>query len=155
MGHILLDALILSLDGTACTTTRSVFDIFIRRPVQSAVQWSRVNHYKPIAPVDQSELEFVTTSDAETYLDLDNYVLVRGKLVAEEGSALDPDASISVVNNPISQCSVTLNGVSVSSSKNLYNYRAYLETLHAFGHDATQTYLTSALWYPDEGDFLA
>ena len=67
--------------------------------------------------------------------------------------------STSVVKNLLqslfSQCSVTMNWVSVSSSKDLYNYRAYLETLLTYGHYAKQTHRTSTLWYTDQGDFMA
>lgn len=94
-----------------------------RRPVQSAVQWSRVNYYKPTAPVYQPGLEFVITGDAERYLDLDIHFSVRRKLVEQDGSALDLADTTSVVKNLLqslfSQWSVTLNGVSVSSSKDL------------------------------------
>jgi hypothetical protein len=127
--------------------------------VQSAVLSSRVTHYKSIAPVDQSDLEFVIPGDAETYVDLDIHMLVRGKLVAQDDFALDPADSTTVVNNLLlllfNQCSVTLNRVSVSSSKNLYNYVAYLKTLLTYGHDASQTYITNAFWYPYEGKLLA
>jgi hypothetical protein len=43
----------------------------------------------------------------------------------------------------------------VSSSKDLYNYEAYLETLLIYGDDDSPSHLTSAFWYPDEGDFSA
>jgi hypothetical protein len=39
------------------------------------------------------------------------------------------------------QCSAIPNGDSVTSSKDLYNYRAYLETLLTYGHDASLTHL--------------
>jgi len=54
MGNILLATLILNLVGLAFTS-RADFDIFAKRSMQSAVQWSRFNHYKTIAPVDQCE----------------------------------------------------------------------------------------------------
>jgi hypothetical protein len=142
-----------------CATTRSEFDIFAKRPVQTSVLWSRVTHYKPIAPVDQSDLEFVIPGDAETYVDLDIHMSVRGKLVGRDGSALESTDSTTVVNNLLhslfSQCNVSLNGVSVSSSKDFYNYRAYLETILTYGHDVSHSHLTNAFWYPDEGDFSA
>jgi hypothetical protein len=141
------------------TTTKSEFDIFAKKPVQGAVLWSRVTHYKPIAPVDQSDLEYVIPGDSETYVDLNIHMKIRGKLVRPDGSNLDSDDSTSVVNNLLhslfSQCSVTLNGVSVSASKDLYNYRAYLETLLTYGQDASHSHLTNAFWYLDDGDLLA
>ena len=116
----------------AYTAIRSEFDIFVRRPVLTAVLSSRVTHNKPIAPVDQSDLELAIPGDAETYMNLDIHMSMRQRLVALEVSSLHPEDSTTVVNNLLHslfiQCSVTLNGVSVSSSKDFYNYRAYLET---------------------------
>jgi hypothetical protein len=87
--------------------------------VQSAVLFSRVTHYKPIVPVDQSDLEFVILGDADTYIDLDIHMSVQGKLVTQDGSALDLADSNTVVNNHLHslfrQCNVTLNWVTVSS----------------------------------------
>ena len=56
-------------------------------------------YYKPIASVDQSDLEFIIRGDAENYLDLDIHMSVRGKLVVQDGTALDPKDSTAVVNN--------------------------------------------------------
>jgi hypothetical protein len=60
-----------------------------------------------------------------------------------------------ILHSLFSQCRVTLNVVSVSSSKDLYNYRAYLETLLTYGQDASQTHLTSTFWCRDDRDLLA
>jgi hypothetical protein len=55
----------------------------------------------------------------------------------------------SVINNFLhslfSQCSVTLNGVSITPSKDLYNYRACLETLFTYGQDGATSDLTNAM----------
>jgi hypothetical protein len=133
-----------------CATRTSEFDIFAKNPVQTAVLWSRIMHYKHVAPVNQSDLESHIPSDSETYIDLDIHLSVQGKLVALDGSSLDAADSISVVNkllhSLLNQCSVTLNRVSVSSSKNLYNYRAHLEILITYGPDAAETHLNNSLW---------
>jgi hypothetical protein len=75
-------------------------------------------------------------------------MMIRGKLVRPDGSSLDSDDHTSVVKNLLhclfSQRSVTLNGVSVSTSKNLHNYRAYLEMLLTYGQDASHSHLTNA-----------
>ena len=47
----------------------SEFDIFARKPVQLAMQETNVVHYKPIASVDQSDLEFLIPADYGTYVD--------------------------------------------------------------------------------------
>jgi len=49
----------------------SEFDIFAHKPVQSAILGTDVIHYKPIATVDQNDLEFLIPSDTETYIDQD------------------------------------------------------------------------------------
>ena len=111
----------------ACATTKSDFDIFVKRPVQSAVLWSRVKHYKPIAPVHQSDLEFVIPGEDETYVfhDTHTHMPMWGKLVAHEDSVLNAAESMTVFNNLIyslfNQYSITQNGASVSSSKYFYN----------------------------------
>jgi hypothetical protein len=50
-----------------------------------------------------------------------------------------------------SEVDVKLNGTLITSSNNTYPYRAYIETLLSYGHDAKRSQLTSALYYKDEG----
>jgi len=47
------------------------FDIFAHKPVQTAILETNAVHYKPIATVDQNDLEFFILADKETYIDLD------------------------------------------------------------------------------------
>ena len=47
----------------------SKFDIFARKPVQHAIQETNVVVYKPIAFIDQSDLEFLIPADYDTYVD--------------------------------------------------------------------------------------
>jgi hypothetical protein len=78
---------------------KSEFGLFARGPEKTTVPSSRDTHNKPIAPVDQSDLEFVIPDDAETNFDLDIHMSVRGKLVAQDGLALDPVYSTTVISN--------------------------------------------------------
>jgi len=48
----------------------SEFDIFARKPIQTAVLETVETVYKPIAPVEQSYLEFLIPDDLDTYIDL-------------------------------------------------------------------------------------
>jgi hypothetical protein len=59
---------------------------------------SLVTHYKSIAPVDQSDLEFFIPSNAKTKMDLDVHMSVTRKLLAREDSALNAADSSTVVN---------------------------------------------------------
>jgi len=45
----------------------SEFDIFVKKPTQSAILDSHVVRFKPIATVDQNDLEFLVPGDNETY----------------------------------------------------------------------------------------
>jgi len=47
------------------------FDIFAHKPVQTAILETNAVHYKPIATVDQKDLEFFIPADNEAYIDLD------------------------------------------------------------------------------------
>jgi len=49
----------------------SKFDIFAPKPVQSAILETDVVHFKPIATVDQNDLEFFIPRDSATYIDQD------------------------------------------------------------------------------------
>ena len=63
-----------SLPDGACNETMFVsseFDIFARKPVQESVLETIDVVYKPIASIDQSDLEFLNPADNETYIDPD------------------------------------------------------------------------------------
>jgi len=83
----------------------------------------------------------VIPGDKDTYIDLDIKLYVRGKLVSTSGKDVDLTDTTFVTNNLLqslfSQCTVMLNGVSVTQLHEHYNYRAYFETLLTYGTDAT------------------
>jgi hypothetical protein len=113
----------------------------------------------PIAPLDQSDLEFLIPSDNDTYIDLNIQLCIRGKLTAEDGKVLAETDHTATINNLLhslfSQCSVSLNGVTITQASDLYHYRAYLETLLTYGKEAPSTHLTNPFWYLDGGNMLA
>ena len=47
------------------------FDIFAPKPRQIAVEGTFETIYKPIASIDQTDIEFLIPGDGETYIDLD------------------------------------------------------------------------------------
>jgi len=138
----------------------SEFDIFTHRPVQTSVLGTTRVAYKPLAPVSQGDLEFSIPASSDTYIDPNIYLYVRCKLVQEDGTDFkDETDKTAVVNNLLhslfSQCNVQLNGVPITQASDLYNYRAYLETLLTYGKDAAESHLTSAYWYPDSQNMQA
>ena len=68
----------------------SEFDIFVSKPVQEAILGTDVVHYKPIATVDQNDLEFLIPGDNETYIDLDIKLYVKGRLLGVDGKISTP-----------------------------------------------------------------
>ena len=61
------------------TVVSSEFDIFEPKPVQSSVLETTEVPYKPVAGVDQSDLEFLVPVENDTYIDTNIELLVRGK----------------------------------------------------------------------------
>jgi hypothetical protein len=131
----------------------SEFDIFATKPVQTSTLDTTETAYKPIASIDQSDLEFLIPADYDTYIDLNIHLLIRGKLTKADGTELDSTDYTAVTNNLLhslfSQCNITLNGVTITPAAGLYPYRAYLETLLTYGSDAAASHLTNAFWYLD------
>ena len=116
------------------------FDIFAPRPRQVAVEGNTETIYKPIASIDQSDIEFLTPGDSETYIDLDHKLYIKSKLLKEDNTQLGDTDYTPGINNLLhslfSKCSISLNGTQITQATELYNYRAYLETLLTFGSDA-------------------
>lgn len=141
----------------ACT--ESAFDIFAQKPVQAAIIETIETLYKLMAKVDQSDLQFLVPGGNGTYTDLNIHVYVKGKLIKPDGTDFDVTDYTTFVNNSLhsifSSCSVTLNGVSMMSSENLYPYRSYLQTLLTNGSDAATSHLTKAFWYLNNGNMIA
>jgi hypothetical protein len=136
----------------------SEFYVFAPKPDQSSILETTEVDNKPIAPIDQSDLEFVIPSDHDAYIDLDIKLYFRGKITASYGKELDVKDFTACTNNFLhslfSQCGILLNDVRITQSTDHYNDRSYLETLLTYGNDAAQTHLTNAIWYLDKGDML-
>jgi len=83
---------------------------------------------------------------------------VRGKLVSGSENNLDASDHTDDTNNFLhslfSQCTVVLNGTTITQSTEHFNYRSYLEALLTYGTDAAPTNLMKAYWYRDTGDML-
>jgi len=120
--------------------------------------WDSRQVYKHIAPVGQSDLEFLISADNNTHINLDIKLYIRGKLISGNGKELDATDFTAVTNNFLhslfSQCNITLNGVPNTQACELYHYRSYLETLMTHGSDDANTHLTNSFWYLGSGDMV-
>jgi len=72
-------------DAAKMASVSSEFNIFSNRPIQTSVLVTTEVAYKPIAPADQNDLEFLIIADNDTYIDLDIRLNVRGKLISSSG----------------------------------------------------------------------
>jgi hypothetical protein len=124
--------------------------------VQEAVQETIEVTYKPIATINQTDLEFNIPADNDTYVDTNIHLFVSGKLTTADDKNLNAEDFTAVTNNFLnslfSQCEIYLNGVPITQSTQYYNYRSTLETLLSYGNDAAHSHITNAFWFLDTGD---
>ena len=89
--------------------------------------------YRPIASVNQSYLEFFIPAERDSYIGLNIKLDFRGKLTTADGKDLESTDFNATANNLLhsllTQCSITLNGTTITPTSDLYQYRSYLETL--------------------------
>jgi len=131
------------------------FDIFAPKPRQIAVEGTTETIYKPIASIDKTSIEFLIPGDSDTYIDLDLKLYIRGKLMKEDGTLGEIDYTAGINNllhSLFNHCSTSLNGTQITQATELYNYRAYLETLLTYGSDAAESHLKNVLWHLDTGN---
>jgi hypothetical protein len=57
----------------------SEFDIIAPKPVQHAIQETNEVVYKPNAPIDQIDVEFLIPADSDMYVHPDIKIYIRGK----------------------------------------------------------------------------
>ena len=111
--------------------------------------------YHPLTTVsDGSPIEFDVSGTGDDYVDFANTMLyVKAKVTQANGHNLAAGAEVGPVNlflhSLFSQVDISLNGTLVTSSTNTYPYRAMLETLLSYGHDAKSSQLTSVFYYKD------
>ena len=85
--------------GADVVSTSTEFDAFATRPVQTSTIETIETAYKPIASLDQRDLEFLIPADHDTYIDLNIQLYVRGKLTQSDGTDLELTDTTYVANN--------------------------------------------------------
>ena len=111
-----------------------------------------------LSPQSIKTIWLLIPADKDNYIRLDIQHYVHGKLVSGSGNDVDVTDHTGVFNNLLhllfSQCTVVLNGTTITQSGEHYNYRSYLENVLTYGIDAAATHLTNAYWYCDNGDMM-
>jgi hypothetical protein len=96
------------LEEAATASIISEFDVFASKPLLSSVHETTEVAYKPIASIEQCDLEILIPAHSYTYIDLNFKLYIRGKLVKEDGNELDATDHTAVTNNLLhsvfSQC---------------------------------------------------
>ena len=96
------------------------FDLFARKARQDGCVETIETIYKPIASVDQTDIELLIPADSDTYIDPNIHLFIRRKLVKTDGTDLAETDYVAGVNNLLhslfSQCSISLNGIQISQS---------------------------------------
>ena len=137
---------------------KSELDIFSVPPTQTSIESGNYVEYNPISSInDGSPIEFVISGSGQDYIDLANTQLYVKLDVRKADNtpivAADQVGPINLLLHSLfSEVDVKLNDVLITSTNNMYAYRAYLETLLSYGSDAKSSHLSSALYCKDEAD---
>ena len=79
--------------------------------------------------------------------------LRKKPVLFQEGTNISDDVDFSTVNlfphSLFSQIDFEIDGINLCSNDNLYPYKAYLETLLTYGHDAKNSHLSTSHFVKD------
>jgi len=105
--------------------------------------------YRPMASVEQSDLEFLVPAD----IDLNMRMYVKDKMVKEDWMSLDSTVFtalahfITLYHSFFSHFSTTLNETNITQATELFPYLSYLETILTYCTD-----VANGFWYMDRSD---
>lgn len=135
-------------------------DLFSVPANQVAVQSQFYEDIRPLSQFQQTPLEFDTNLQGDTYTDLSKSKLfLKVRILKSDGTSVSEADSVSPVNLFLhalfKQVDVYLNRSLVSSSGDMYAFKAYLKTLFNSSGDEKATSLQSQLYYKDTAGFMA
>lgn len=137
----------------------SELNIFLTPPTATSIEKGHWVEYHPIANIrDGNPLEFSISGSGEEYIDLSATQLYVRVKILKDNVVLPDSEKVAPVNlflhSLFSQVDVSLNERLISSSSNLYPFRAYIETLLNYGSDYKKSFLTSECFYKDTANHL-
>ena len=134
-------------------------DLFDVPPTLGQVEKTTSIGYRPSSTLsDNNIIEFFVSGTGDEYMDLKETKLHLDVSIKKADNTVVPLTADSItevipqnnfLHTMFSQLDVFLNDKLVSTSNNLYPYRAYLETLLNHGKDAIGSSLTCPLYYPE------
>lgn len=121
--------------------------------------------YEDIRPISQftgveTPLEFETNLQGDVYTDIaSSKLFLKVRILKSNGGRLQPEEKVAPVNlffhAMFKKIDVYLNRTLVSSSGDLYPYKAYLNTLFTHDKDDKSSHLQAECYYPDSPGFMA
>ncbi|XP_067941917.1 uncharacterized protein F54H12.2-like [Watersipora subatra] len=139
----------------SCLAAKPELDIFSTPPTMAALEDSWSTEYLPTTSLDDtSPIKFMISGDSNHYIDpYSSYLYLEVKITKQDGTDIDAGTQIGPVNllahSLFQQVDVWLNDTLITSSSNLYHYRAYLETLLSFSDESKKSQLTMSLYSKD------
>ena len=139
----------------SCKCAKTELDLFAVPPTQTSIESGTWVEYILISALAHGlPIEFNIIGSGQDYVDLANTQLyVKVKVLRGNDQDIDGTDHVAPVNLTLhslfSEVYFKLNDTLISSTNNMYPYRAYLETLLSYGYDAKKSQLTSSLYYKD------
>ena len=139
----------------SCECVKSELDLFSVPPTQTSIEAGAWIEYNPISSLaDGTPIEFTVGGSGQDYIDLASTQLyVQAQVLRANDAAIDDTNLVAPTNlfmhSLFSEVDVKLNDTLVTSTTNMYPYRAYLETLLSYGPAAKKSQLTCAMYYKD------
>ena len=135
--------------------THSSLDLFEKPPLLVTFDQSFEQKTGPIySPAGSSSLEFEIVGDRNNFIDLQKiYLEVKCRITQSSGNNLrytagnaaasdTPFFANNTLHSLFNDCTITANGIKISSANGLYAHKAFIETEFSHGSDAKSTWLT-------------
>ena len=139
----------------SCLAAKPELDLFSTPPTMAALEESWSTEYLPTNSIDDnSPIKFTVSGDSNHYLDLhSSYFYFEVSITKEDGTNIDANTEVGPVNllahSMFQQVDVWLNDTLITSSSNLYHYRAMFETLLSYSDEAKKSQLSMSLYSKD------
>jgi hypothetical protein len=160
------------LNSHTAFNLKSESDIFSVPSTQNSIEEGYFQEYRPITPIiERAPIEFLIPGQTMEYLDLSFTTLHLQVMICKiDGTNLDaenieyrnsqnvlvpavPGSIVAPINNFMhslfNNVQVSLNKKCITSTSNLYHYRAYIENLLNYGNEAKKSHLSSIIWEKD------
>ncbi|KAJ8307849.1 hypothetical protein KUTeg_014632 [Tegillarca granosa] len=135
----------------------SSLNLFTLPPTQTAIEKVYFQEVRPISQLtgNNTPIEFIISGqNGMEYIDMKrSKIYVKAKIQHSDGSKYLSTEFVGpsnlLLHSMFSQCDVTLQGKSITSTTSHYPYKAMIQTLLKYGNQAKMSQLTSQLWLKD------